>query len=257
MDDEAAFLRAILDDTADNVARLAYADWLEEHGRYVRARFIRDQIAGRTGLHDDLKLVAEWDLPQRDWIHTDDATINTPAPVALYRRGFVDEIRLPMAAFVGGVCPACDGAGWVDLSGEEVPDEANCDACGGTGRVSGLAKDVFSRHPVTRVVLTDRRPGAGSWWKASEWVGRENNGWPAGDLPDELFDLMAELFPDNVESDDVSVISFNDDNEVAASVLSTTCVAYDDNEVAASVLSTTCVAYGRSLAFPKASLEPA
>ena len=45
--DGAGLLRAILDDPHDDVPRLVYADWLEEHGdetERVRAEFIRVQI---------------------------------------------------------------------------------------------------------------------------------------------------------------------------------------------------------------------
>lgn len=42
--DEAAFLRAIQDDPNDDVARLVFADWLDEHGQPERAEFIRVQI---------------------------------------------------------------------------------------------------------------------------------------------------------------------------------------------------------------------
>jgi uncharacterized protein (TIGR02996 family) len=38
-------LAAILEDPDDDVPRLVYADWLEEHGDEVYARFIRKQIA--------------------------------------------------------------------------------------------------------------------------------------------------------------------------------------------------------------------
>lgn len=41
---EKAFLRAILDDPADDTARLVYADWLDDHGEAERAEFIRAQI---------------------------------------------------------------------------------------------------------------------------------------------------------------------------------------------------------------------
>jgi uncharacterized protein (TIGR02996 family) len=38
-----AFLQAILSSPDDDTPRLAYADWLEEHGRSERAAFIRVQ----------------------------------------------------------------------------------------------------------------------------------------------------------------------------------------------------------------------
>lgn len=45
MTERDALLRAILVDPADDVARLVYADWLEEHGEPLRAAFIRAQVA--------------------------------------------------------------------------------------------------------------------------------------------------------------------------------------------------------------------
>src|SRR5947209_17245936 len=41
--DRAAFLRAIDESPDDNLPRLIYADWLEEHGEPERAEFIRVQ----------------------------------------------------------------------------------------------------------------------------------------------------------------------------------------------------------------------
>src|SRR5205814_2112647 len=50
--EEHALLAAIVADPADDAARLAYADWLDEHGRPERAEFIRAQVEadGACGL---------------------------------------------------------------------------------------------------------------------------------------------------------------------------------------------------------------
>ncbi|MBY0457520.1 MAG: TIGR02996 domain-containing protein [Gemmataceae bacterium] len=48
MSDKAALVRAIADDPGDDTVRLAFADWLDEHGDAAdraRAEFIRVQIA--------------------------------------------------------------------------------------------------------------------------------------------------------------------------------------------------------------------
>lgn len=45
MDDESAFLAAIAAHPAEDTPRLAYADWLDEHDRPIRAEFIRVQCA--------------------------------------------------------------------------------------------------------------------------------------------------------------------------------------------------------------------
>lgn len=44
MDDQKALLLAIRENVADDTPRLAYADWLEEHGNVERAAFMRYQI---------------------------------------------------------------------------------------------------------------------------------------------------------------------------------------------------------------------
>lgn len=44
MNTDAGLLRAIMDDPADDTARLVYADWLEEHDEEARAGCIREQI---------------------------------------------------------------------------------------------------------------------------------------------------------------------------------------------------------------------
>jgi uncharacterized protein (TIGR02996 family) len=44
MDEEAALLRAIVANPADDIPRLVYADWLDENDRHDRAAFIRMQV---------------------------------------------------------------------------------------------------------------------------------------------------------------------------------------------------------------------
>jgi uncharacterized protein (TIGR02996 family) len=78
-------------------------------------------------------------------------------------RGFVAEIRLTAAAFLGEVCAFCEGRGHFQSSGSY----AECPRCRGplgtgTGRTGGLAKELFSRHPIERVVLTDVRAICGA-----------------------------------------------------------------------------------------------
>jgi hypothetical protein len=74
-----------------------------------------------------------------------------------YRRGFVSEVRLPAAAFLGGVCGRCYGT-QVEAAGRADNWVRDCSACNGTGRTPGLAEALFSRHPITEVVLSDVEP---------------------------------------------------------------------------------------------------
>jgi uncharacterized protein (TIGR02996 family) len=55
--DELALLKAVCRNKADDLPRLVYADWLDEHGRPERAEFIRLQCAlaseGYSGIPND------------------------------------------------------------------------------------------------------------------------------------------------------------------------------------------------------------
>lgn len=114
----------------------------------------------------------------------------TGTPLAIVRRGFVDEIRCTAAAFVGGPCGRCEGEGGrmdYDVS-EEAP--TFCIPCDGTGRTPGLAAALAGRQPIVSVVLTDKRPDCNNdpsprwaWFNGMRWGGDDD---PAN-LPYELF----------------------------------------------------------------------
>jgi uncharacterized protein (TIGR02996 family) len=140
MSDGESLFRAILDEPDEDVHRLVYADWLEENGDAARADFIRAQCAlarfhdegdpFTTGLpaerlRPELRVawlapllslgVSDWKhpllflLPDR-WYQGD--------PVFVFRRGFVDSLRLfgdagvvqflPYAAAVFERTPLCN-----------------------------------------------------------------------------------------------------------------------------------------------------
>jgi hypothetical protein len=129
------------------------------------------------------------------------ATLGDPggASVSTARvvRGFVSEVHLPAAAFLGGECGRCAGEGNI---GRPRPGSGPggqwlgrmCEECDGTGRTEGLAKALFERHPIERVV-TDREPyhNAGGCWL---WVRVDSPGQPneLAQLPDALFDPLAD-----------------------------------------------------------------
>jgi uncharacterized protein (TIGR02996 family) len=141
-----AFLRAILENPADDGVRLIYADWLEEHGHVERAEFLRLQIAQREeGRQRELlaRHTASWFravLPVCSWQvrsvgepvdlgFFDESTV--PAIEWQVRRGFVEGVNLSLYDF------------------------------------RRYAAHLFRSQPVTRVTLTDRLPqslgGARSW----------------------------------------------------------------------------------------------
>lgn len=72
---------------------------------------------------------------------------------AVVRRGFIDEVSLTLAAFVGGPCGQCGNH--YDNHRLGLPAPENCPDCSGTGRVGGLAERLFRAHPVTKVVISD------------------------------------------------------------------------------------------------------
>src|SRR5262245_10663761 len=114
MTEQDALLRVILLTPEDDVARLVYADWLEEHDEASYAAFIRYQIeSGRTGNfvcgHDS----TGWFPGTHELGDKASVTVS---------RGFVSHIELPATAFLTH------------------------------------ARDIFRRHPVTSVRLTDREP---------------------------------------------------------------------------------------------------
>jgi hypothetical protein len=98
-------------------------------------------------------------------IHLDDDGMR-----ATFRRGFVESVRCPLAAWAGGggACRDCRG------TGDETSDgQGQCGACKGTGRTSttGIGPRVVAAAPVVEVVATDRRPehtvGRDGW---ERWV---------------------------------------------------------------------------------------
>lgn len=114
-----------------------------------------------------------------------------PFPTYTVRRGFVDEMRaVTISALLGGACENCDGQGTIespayentrepcpDCGGQFEPrdDESDLGYSPGTGRIPGVAAALFAAHPVTKILVADRRP---SEWSAGadesaglrEWV---------------------------------------------------------------------------------------
>src|SRR5947209_4631855 len=106
MAEHPGFLQDILAHPEDDAPRLIYADWLDEHGGdggRDRAAFIRlqcrrarlpegDPGANRLRLRER-KLLAEH---AADWL----PPLPEGVQVAEYRRGFVEHVTLPPAAFL-------------------------------------------------------------------------------------------------------------------------------------------------------------
>jgi uncharacterized protein (TIGR02996 family) len=211
MTDHDALYAAVLDRPDEDTPRLVLADYLDDHGQPARADFIRvgchlgrwtcdfKQTPEQPGWRHDCgtddrgywlcqplrsrerelfdRHKAEWCGGDR-WavllLPEDDPDVLPELTTAVVRRGFVDEVRLTLAAFVGGPCGRCEGEGRREVAVENIGgysryEMEGCRACDGTGRTPGLAAELFRLHPITRVRPIDREPrhvsdGLGRGW---------------------------------------------------------------------------------------------
>jgi uncharacterized protein (TIGR02996 family) len=103
MTHDEAFLRAILADPGDDGVRLAYADFLEEHGRLERADFIRLQCLRAALPCDDPwrpRLMArERELVRRHgrgWV----GALRPWLLRGTFRRGFVEQVTVSAQVYL-------------------------------------------------------------------------------------------------------------------------------------------------------------
>jgi uncharacterized protein (TIGR02996 family) len=97
-----------------------------------------------------------WNVLPATWVLPDSYT---GLPLALVRRGFVAEVRAPMAVLVGGPCGRCYGSGTTHNAGDQSdPAAFPCPVCDGSGRTPGVLAALCAAHPLERVVATDREP---------------------------------------------------------------------------------------------------
>jgi hypothetical protein len=118
---------------------------------------------------------------------------------AFVRRGFIDEVRLPIARFFGGECERC-GGGIVYIARTDIrvgqvlttaDASAECPSCV-RGHTPAIGPVIAASQPVTRWVLTDREPHdllvgrrMQHMW---EWVRSGNNQYQ---LPTDLYLSLA------------------------------------------------------------------
>jgi uncharacterized protein (TIGR02996 family) len=106
-----AFLEDILAHPSDTAPRLIYADWLDEHGDRKedadRARFIRIQCRlaeePPPAPADPIRKEAEqlWEKHRKEWLAGLPVGLRKTAGVSLtFSRGFLEELQVPMRAFV-------------------------------------------------------------------------------------------------------------------------------------------------------------
>jgi len=104
MSDEDALLAAIAAHPDEDTPRLAYADWLDEHGSHTRAEFIRVQVeVARVETLPRIILNRHVDVFRRNQElidnHRDEllgplAAVLLPGTPVEFRRGFVSEVAL-------------------------------------------------------------------------------------------------------------------------------------------------------------------
>jgi uncharacterized protein (TIGR02996 family) len=230
-DEYLALLEAIRTNPADDAPRLIIADWLEELGEDERAKEIREAIEEFRSpcpvpVNAESSIRGECGCPyckQR----TRKAFLNlgeVPGRVKCFvSRGFISEIRLTCAEFMGGdYCMECNGRG-VLIVGHEFVDGDNCPRCAGTGRVEGVARELFSTMPITRVVLTDKKPSESSQHRG---LYRWYTGGPTydeGEIQQLIFD---KIDPNSAVWPEGSKMPYHQSEAAALSALSDACVAY-------------------------------
>jgi uncharacterized protein (TIGR02996 family) len=101
MNQEDAFLQAVVESPDDDTPRLVYADWLDEHGDAARAEFIRVQVrlAGGEPRESDRLRRRERDLlrkHEKEWA----APLHGIVRRARFVRGFPERVTLTAESFL-------------------------------------------------------------------------------------------------------------------------------------------------------------
>ncbi len=225
-----AFIRSICANPADDTARLAFADWLDDNGEPERAEFIRVQCHPLLGnffghtysskpichslLCDGCNLRRRErelfcdteifnDIIGRDRMFGGlrlteaDLAECELLPKGLVSRGDVSRVELPCAEFMR------------------------------------RAADLFAQHPIEGVRLTDRghpypaHGGRWVWWKASY-----SEFWSAG-IPDPVFESFSES--------DGGIWHLGAEGQVVSR-------SWETSDAACDALSQSCTIYGRTAA---------
>lgn len=205
-----ALLEAIRTNPADDAPRLILSDWLEEHGEDERAAWIRHEVK-----HQRQPIIIVSDM-------TIGATRLDEHKV-LWSRGFAQEVRLSCREFMGGPCERCHGSGMLEAHSFRPP----CRLCSGTGRIPGVARELFERHPLTRIILTCRKPlrtniqhgNLNYWWRMAPTATTELPG--SEDIPD----ILRKFFVSRISGGLSEYLGFNTE-AAALSALSDACVRY-------------------------------
>jgi uncharacterized protein (TIGR02996 family) len=177
MTDHAALVAGILAAPTDDLPRLVFADYVEEHGDGERGRYVRASV--------ELNRLVEAEDYDEEHMAVVSAVAAVPAP-SLWRWAADDGLPQPAGPFL-----VRDTSGAVDLV-----RDANTGVAFGYRRgfvevvrcpsaywePAGAA--LVRRAPISRVELTDKRPhrlprNEWLWRREADGVGDEHNGLPA------------------------------------------------------------------------------
>lgn len=237
-----ALLRAVLEKPEDDAPRLIYADWLEENGDGERAEFIRLQCESKSlmSFNGAMMTATKDESLMRNcgyvWLGKYYESNSPNGRNWNWSRGFISEIRLTCAEFVGGPCGKCNGTSWITSrvwhgptqDDDEISTSSSpCEHCKRTGQIEGIARELFERHPLTRVVLVDKKPlhfdGRYLWHNkdnrlASGDIGHQDH------LPEKIHSLIRGFIrkPDRV----TGLVKSYRTESAALNALSDACVAY-------------------------------
>lgn len=144
MPDDDAFLRAIIDNPDDDLPRLVYADWLDEHGDSERAEFIRVQCELERTCHEGDTPARKRlrrrerelrELHENEWLGPFVEFVQDP----LFQRGFVSGFMVNAAGLLAHADRLWRLApiSWIDLRDAwEVADKLA--GCPHLGRIKSL-----------------------------------------------------------------------------------------------------------------------
>jgi uncharacterized protein (TIGR02996 family) len=201
------------------------------NGYAERAEFIRRQVAEPWGSievfpHDRGAALYGMD-------HTTVLVQLPPNVGAVFNRGFVAEVRGPLAVLVGGPCGRCYGSGTTHNAGDQSdPAAFPCPVCDGSGRTPGVLAALCAAQPVEKVVAVEVQTVE----VANRW-----HLFRSGDRP---FDPRS---PWQIPGDLYDMIELHDDM-YAFTTAGVTAKAWEDRDGYVAALSAALIARGRQLA---------
>ena len=213
-DEQSAFIAAIVASQDDDLPRLVYADWLDEHGQSERAALIRVQCElRRVELECDeyLKSDIGHDYPPRakcaarlhdlrcrekELIRSTDPEMWSlyykacwPPSRFTFRRGFLDTVRCEVGDWIGEPCPNC-----IDQGADYDTGIVECGRCDCTGEIGRMGPTILQDFPTVRRVELDDKDlywnGRAYCWFTDARNPPHNSVPHSAELPDKLFRLL-------------------------------------------------------------------